>query len=345
MLHERARIGLRSGAWRLALGVAVAWFACSRLELAGRFPAHLASIRVLPALGAILLTFGMIAIRAWRWNLILGSLGRRLAWRELLDVYGASFFLGLVSPAKLGEVARVWWIRDRTRGFAAAAYSVALDRAFDLAPTLLLVATFGAVAGLAGHVPGLALIRAGLFVLGLALLAVSLRPRWMLSAVEFLVHRLLRRFGQESAADAGGDPLPPATAGTMAMALALSVASQAVAVLQVMLLARAVAINVNPFLLYAAIATSTTIASLPLSVAGFGTREAALIWALATLGASDAQALAFSLLWLANFLAMLGASLLVFARRPSRIRSRPGDQPGGIDWSIAPSPEAEASLR
>ncbi|HTM71422.1 MAG TPA: hypothetical protein VL118_11270, partial [Luteimonas sp.] len=70
-----------------------------------------------------------------------------------------------------------------------------------------------------------------------------------------------------------------------------------------------------------------------------------LIWALATLGASDAQALAFSLLWLANFLAMLGASLLVFARRPSRIRSRPGDQPGGIDWSIAPSPEAEASLR
>ena len=66
--------------------------------------------------------------------------------------------------------------------------------------------------------------------------------------------------------------------------------------------------------MYAVISMATLVSALPISVAGIGTREATVLLALAGFGVTLSTATVFSVLWLANFMVMLGVSLLFFVR-------------------------------
>ena len=84
----------------------------------------------------------------------------------------------------------------------------------------------------------------------------------------------------------------------------------------------------------AVITMGTVVSALPLSVAGLGTREATVVFSLASLGVEAGPAASFALLWLGNFLVMLGVSLVAFVhhREPGASRDcRPTGVQRGVE--------------
>ncbi len=299
---------------RALLGTAAVVFVCSRFQVWDRLQSLSSSIHAEFVLSGLLATVCLIAVRAHRWNMIVGACGENLSLAELTRVYGASFFLGLVSPGKIGELMRIWSVRDRVGGISTATFTVAFDRIFDLAPTLILSAAFGVVSGYGGTVNrGIVVGGAGILAVGSVILLCH--PAWLWRQVDRLSGRLLKRLharGSITSPDAVDSAAPRLGRGMIASALALSAFSQILALGQVYLFACALGLELNPLMIYAVVTVATVVASLPLSIAGFGTREIAVVLALTSLGVSNEDAVSFSLLWLGNFVAMLGLSFVAF---------------------------------
>jgi hypothetical protein len=305
-----------SRAWRFCFGVALALALCLRLHVAQRMEnASFAFDLKLTVLG-VGTTFVIIALRAWRWNVIIGDMGRRLPLPELAVVYGSTFFLGLISPGRVGEAARVWLIRDRVPGLPSAAFSVAFDRICDIAPTLLITACFAPLFGFGGNRLIGNGIRFSALAVAVGLGALLFDPRWLRAGVNWTASRLLSRAGQAGLRPGDEKPAVSICPSALAKVLLLSLLSQAALVIQTYLFARAVAMDINPLVTYAVVTMATVVASLPLSIGGIGTREIAVVWALTSLGFSTQRAVAFSLVCLLNFIVTLVLSMIVFINRP-----------------------------
>lgn len=320
LLANRIYAVAESALVRFVFGTGAVMFLCLRLKLVDRFQAASLHVAMGYATIGLVLTFCLIAVRAWRWNIILGAIGSPLSAGQLARIYGSSFFLGLVSPGRAGELVRVWMVRDNANGLIPAAFSIAFDRAFDLVPNFLMVGVFAAALSVGDAVT---VVRA-LFVLsGLALVWMLAHPRAMQRIVERVAAKLLRRLHVQDVGTEAEHDMPSIRGRTLACATGISVGSQALAVVQMYFLARAVGIDIGPLVLYGVVSMATLVASLPVSVAGIGTREATVIFALTSLGASTGQAISFSLLWLINFVAMLVISFGFFASRPRHLKFSP----------------------
>ena len=269
------------------------------------------------ALG-IVSTFGIVALRAWRWNLILGAVGRAMTCRELLLNYGSSLFLGLVSPARLGELSRIWFARTHARSLPAAASSVVFDRIFDIIPTLLVcvavVMTFGV---LGSKVVADAVLVAFGVTAAVALLAL-LWPSFIQGRVESMTRRLLTRLSSVEAGHSREDALvDPLSRSTMLVAGGLTLLSQLAVFMQTWFITKGLAVDLDPLAAYAIVTAAAAVAAIPISLGGIGSRELTISYLLVSLGLTQVQAFSFSLLCLVNFLVLLAVSFVVFAIQPT----------------------------
>lgn len=120
-----------SAAVYLALALWTGWDDLSS-QLA-RFP-----VSIVPALVA--LSLANYALRFWRWQLLLGSLGVRIPARESLALFLATFLM-VITPGKLGEVFKAGVLRER-HGVALGLGlpAVMAERIYDFLAVLLLAA-------------------------------------------------------------------------------------------------------------------------------------------------------------------------------------------------------------
>lgn len=124
----------RSLQWGVALLLSGAglWFA-----LRGADPqAMQESVRRIHAPYGLLLiplvVFVEFSLRAWRWKILLAPL-RRAPFKTLWFITAAGFFLNNVLPFRVGELARVYWTRQKTGApFAAGLAVLAGDRVLDM---------------------------------------------------------------------------------------------------------------------------------------------------------------------------------------------------------------------
>jgi uncharacterized protein (TIRG00374 family) len=101
----------------------------------------LASARVLPLLGLVLVTVLVYAARAWRWGDLLAPLGR-VGFADLFSATMVGFASGLLVP-RAGELLRPWLVSRRhpiptSAGFA----TIILERLVDLVTVLVLFALY-----------------------------------------------------------------------------------------------------------------------------------------------------------------------------------------------------------
>ena len=83
---------------------------------------------VLPLLTAI-----MIGLRAWRWNLMLKVRQQGLSPGRVWSIYSIGLFLGSVTPGRLGDLAKAWYVRSEGELSWDQALAGALtDRLFDV---------------------------------------------------------------------------------------------------------------------------------------------------------------------------------------------------------------------
>ncbi|UPG85816.1 flippase-like domain-containing protein [Luteibacter aegosomatis] len=306
----------KSRSVRLAIGVGMLVWLATKTHALSRLNEGYVDLKLPYAVAGVCFGVLTMAVRAWRWNLILADVGDALPVHRLLRIYAAAFFLGLVSPGRLGELVRIWMARDHARGLSSAASTVVFDRVFDVVPTLVISAAFGAAmgAGQASHLVAGIRIALGLLIAGAVYLLIF--PQWLQSRVEAVTAATMRRF---HISDDGEATQKVFSRRVLLRAFAVSVFSQGMVLFQTWLFCKAVGAQINPLVTFAIVTMATVIASLPLSVGGIGTREVAVAGALSALGVSQAQAMGFSLLTLVNFLVVAAVTMCAFVGRPADI--------------------------
>lgn len=309
----RGLIGVSS--LRVLLGVCLLTAACIWWGIPQRLHAANFEIRGSMIFLALCSSLGVMSMRAWRWNLLLGSFGRRLAVGPLLKIYGATFFLGAVSPGPVAEIMRAWLTRDRVATPTLSAMSLIYDRIFDIIPVLMVTALFGTMIGLS-HFSAYAIYwQIGAGLLALLLMSALVYPRPWLHLLQSSVARLARQLEgdrervDESASQTGWRIAPA----TLVRCFLLSAASQFFLVLQTWCIAQAISSDIQPWTAYAVTAAATLVAALP---TGIGSREAAVYFILLQLGINAEFALGFSVVSFFNFLSVMMVTFLAFAAQP-----------------------------
>jgi len=263
-------------------------------------------------LAACGLALAGVAVKAARWHGMLRRAGYALPYSRSLRFYMAGIYLGAATPGRLGELARVLYLkRDLGIGAGAGLSSIVLDRLFDLYALLAAGAAAVWIMGLAGRLSWLFAIAATAV---LALPALAVHPRFGRRLAAILLGIVSRTTLGRSLADGAAefyDGVHRLLGPRLLLDGLLTAAAYAALFAAAALLAAALDIRLAPLEAGLLLGLANLVALIPVTVAGVGTRDAALVLAFAAIDLPQAQALAFSALVLAVF--HLGTGLAGFA--------------------------------
>ena len=245
-------------------------------------------------LAATLILIGLTPFQAWRWREIARTIGIPLSWRSALIIVMIGTFFNQVLPSAIGgDAARVWLLRNAHVPVAKGLSSILLDRVVGLLGMVVIVAvgfpwlmqivrqpvlqTAAATAVAAGFL-GIAL----LLLLDRVPLPGTVRSR-------AFVGKLLA-----VATDARAVFLAPRV---IASALLASVLVLLMVSAAVWILARGIGLNVGIEVFILLLPLVLLLSLLPVSIAGWGVREGAMIACLSLVGVDAASAFAVSALF------------------------------------------------
>jgi len=263
--------------------------------------------------GAMLAFPALIVLKSLRWALLIRETGHRYPVRSCIRSYFAGFALGVITPGRLGEFAKATYLRAEIGAdLGAAIRTVIADRIYDL----LFLCSFGSVGYLNlvyvwprfAWVAQFLAFHLCIVIAVFAFLRISRRL-----TVDSASLRRFKELMEQVAQDFRGV--------TSLWNWLLTVLAYGLYFAMCYLLLLAIGIRV-PFLTTCFIMGCMSLAMLlPISIAGFGPREATLVFLLGNQGVSAEAAVSFALLqFLTTFLfgGILGAIALLFAPLPLR---------------------------
>jgi len=274
-----ASVPSRLPAWLRLVGPILALVLLARIDLRA-VGASLVEARWRPLLLSLLLAAPLFLAKAWRWRLLLRACGRQISLGEAFWLYTIASGAASLTPGAVGD----FWkgLSPAVGRKSVGLWTSAIDRLYDLAMALIL----GLVVAVAWlHGAGSRTIAA--LSLAAGLIALWVVRRRVLEAAQ----ARLPRFPQ--AADALHDSVIVASAATTVATL--------VAMARFQLLIVALSLPLDWSQSFVAFVLTSGVAALPLSVAGVGTRDLALLGYLRGCGISTADSIALSSLCLALF--------------------------------------------
>jgi uncharacterized protein (TIRG00374 family) len=262
-------------------------------------------------------------IKSVRWGIILQEQGCNTSLRDRFLFNLAGFYVGAITPGRLGEFVRVLYLREQRIPTVTALFSVFLERVLDMlvigAVSLLAIPLVLPQIGLgvAAPVALTAVLTACLFLWLITRLACSERilgwtRRLLPESVGERITGWMHDFKQTIA---------ELTFQTTLVAVFLTLLSIVVMYTQLYLLILALHIELSFLYMSGMTAAAQLIALLPVTISGIGTRDAVFIYAFRNFGLAPEQAIAFSIMvlfgYMLNALFGLGAWLI----RPIHYRS------------------------
>jgi glycosyltransferase 2 family protein len=251
-------------------------------------------------LGALGLYLLMVLASAWRWGLLLEAQGVRVPARRLTESFLVATFFNNFLPSNIGgDVIRIADTARDARSRTLAATVVLMDRGIGLLGLVLLLAAVAATiarsGGLEGPVPSYALwagFAAATVISAPAVLAPGglerllgplrrFHPEWVGARLEQLT-QVLARFR--------------AAPGAIVGCFAGAVLVQALLVAFYAAVAYSIGVPVSPWHMAVVVPMSFLVQMLPISVNGFGLREATFSFYFTRLGLPIEAALVVSLL-------------------------------------------------
>ncbi len=222
----------------------------------------LGQARPLPLAGGILLTVSFPVLSAWRWSGLMAGLSRPLSVREALSLIMACWTLSTLTPSKGSDLAKAWFLRGRMP-VSTVLGSVLAERLLDVM-TLLAFCLIGA---LAYQWRSLAVASGALLLAGIAATAALLTLQVPLPArLAPKAERMLEALR-----------VLLARPGLLFRVLALTTANWLASILQVWLFYLALGSPVSIWRVLATVPAAIFVGLLPITIAGMGTRDAALI--------------------------------------------------------------------
>jgi uncharacterized protein (TIRG00374 family) len=268
---------------------------------------------------------GMLALAAWRWQLLLRALGWVAPLRHLTASYLVATFFNNFLPSNIGgDFVRV---RDGSRVTGSTTASLAvvgIDRILGFGALYVLAAAAFLVAPL--EVRALAGARAVLLGLALvfaALAYVFFRPgtaRRLLAATRLLSIDWLREHFEVVQGAVHGYR---ARMGSVWLASTASLALQALVVLYYLGVAWALGISLDPRAAFLMVPLCTLLQAVPVSFNGWGLRESLFALYFAQVGLPREAALAFSLVGAGLMVLLSLSGAVVWMARGSAVPEQP----------------------
>jgi uncharacterized membrane protein YbhN (UPF0104 family) len=242
---------------------------------------------------ALLLQAGQVVFQAVRWRTIALHCSAQLTPRAALGMcYIATFFNQVLPSTVGGDAARIWLLARSGGGWANAAYSVLIDRiagVFALAVIVIaclpwtLVLLQDPIARAILVLIGAGAVAGAIVFIMIGYMRLPLLERLAPTRHLVAVSRIARRLCQS-----------PETAGTIAV---LSLAIHFLTIASIWCLAQSVAASASFILLMFMIPPVILIATLPVSIAGWGLREGSMIVAFTFAGLAAGDGLIVSVLY------------------------------------------------
>jgi uncharacterized protein (TIRG00374 family) len=273
---------------------------------------------------AVVLVFPFIALKAWRWQLILHDLGLTIPFGVAYRLYAVGLSAGSFTPGQAGDALKAWYLRERGFSLSAGLVSIVLDRLFDVAVLIMLAASGLSALGsdFFSELPALLILLVGTVAALVALSVPALRDHLLGIALKVVLSKSRGNSKNESTAsqnttsESAEGTLPPVKQVRLLSVFGLTIVASLLALLRIWFLALALGINLNPLQVIAASSLATVVALIPFSVGGIGVRDLALIGILGKLGYSQEQAVSLSSFVLLLTLINLVVGYLIWVRRP-----------------------------
>jgi uncharacterized protein (TIRG00374 family) len=281
---------------------------------------NLRDLRWAPVLLSLALYPVFVAVKAWRWNMLMRELAMRappLGFSMILYMIG--LFLGGATPGQSGDFIKAWYLRERGQPLAPALFSILLDRLFDFL-IMALLSLLGLVAFLHIFPPAIQapvqLATIGFAALiGLMIPAfMARRPRdWLITSMLRLAPRRLRPAIERWRGQFAGLNMRPALMGNLLLA---TIGSATSTMVRLWLLFEALDLGIPILALVSSMALIAILQALPISFSGVGIRDAILIAVLANYGFAADKAIALSALFLLINVEHILIGFLVSLRYP-----------------------------
>ena len=268
------------------------------------------------------LAFALIMlIKSWRWKLLLSAQGIDFSLGEAFLAYTSSFYVGQLTPGRLGEFVRIFYLRERGYSLGTSSVSLILDRLFDLGIVLLL--GYLGMFGFLGTFHGSNVVLSGLGLGGLALgLGLALRQTEVRRAVRRMAARFLIPKRYQATFDTAWNDFALGVRRILAnrrigvQIIVLTALSWLVYSVMMYMLAHSVQIDVTLWFVLVCVSVTALVVMIPISIFGVGTRDGALIMVFASQGLGREWAVSFSLMFLLDALVGLFIGLGAWLHKP-----------------------------
>lgn len=250
------------------------------------------SIDATMALLSVVLMLAQIGLGAVRWALVLRALSAAFHWLQTLSVFYIGIFFSIVLPGAVGgDAVRMWFARRNGLTLVTAVNSVALERAVTVFALVLLVCLTQPILMLRlPDLPG-----AWVFPVLLAVCVLGILTLATLDRLPQTLHRwrLVRGLALLAADTRKLFFHPGYSLGTLVVALVGHVN------LSLVVYVLAIGLNLDVHVLDCLVLVPPVILimTLPISIAGWGVRETAMVTAFSFVGIPDSSTLVLSILF------------------------------------------------
>ena len=242
----------------------------------------------------ILLILPQVALRALRWQRLLARSGIDCPYRSALRYYFAAIYIGLVTPGRLGEMAKGFFLKqDGKADLSQSLPSVLLDRVLDLLFLVVVAAAALYFLDLLPMTPWAAVS---------CLLALVLLPWWIIKGsaadkrIGVGIGNVLGRFDRrwQDAWNVFRQSALDLVSPRLFESLLWTTLSYIVYFAQIYMIGRMINLPLGAGALIMAVVIGILIGYVPITVAGLGTREAVLIVLFGHFGVSAPVTLSFA---------------------------------------------------
>lgn len=251
------------------------------------------------SLSGVILVLG---IKSIRWNLLLRQEGCSYPLLNSFHAYLTSFTIGLITPGRLGEIARLYYVREDTGvNFYTSFKTIVADRIFDFA----ILFWFGATGMLYfykvfGHFHGL------VYLLGTGIVMYAM---WMV--VNFLLKTLFKNPKPASLINLVKETWSGLFRSMMILPWGLTLLAYLFFYIANQWIFKSIGVELQVTDIGFILSLMSLATLIPISIAGFGTREASLVYLLGFYGINPEVAIVFSLLQFSAFFLWGGITGLI----------------------------------
>jgi glycosyltransferase 2 family protein len=259
---------------------------------------------------SVVLVLPFIALKAWRWQVILHDLGLKISFGEAYRLYAIGLSAGSFTPGQAGDAIKAFYLHEKGFSLGSGLVSVVLDRLFDLAVLVLLAVSGLIFLGNAfkGDLPVLLLLLGGTLA-GLVVLAIPRTRQFLLDlALKVFMRRKTTAQTTRQEETKAVETLRPVN---LIPVFGVTIAASLLALFRVWLLAISIGLNLNPLEVVAISSLATVAGLVPISVGGIGARDVVLVGILSRLGYLAEKAVSLStLILLLNLVNLLAGYLI-----------------------------------